>query len=98
MMTSTQSDQAPTDICWCCGSRFAEAELVRLGEHPEVAICLGCARFLHRRAQERFDENSTGLPVRIRRIVGAARGAIVARGWHDRRFIGRLLRRIDRYL
>jgi hypothetical protein len=28
--------------CYCCGASFPEADLVRLGAHPEVTICPGC--------------------------------------------------------
>ena len=33
--------------CWCCGSSQSELSVVRLGDHPEVAVCLRCAHFLH---------------------------------------------------
>jgi hypothetical protein len=43
---------APTQVerpaCWCCGSMFAEQDLTRLGIHPEVGVCAGCAQWLHR--------------------------------------------------
>ena len=35
--------------------RFTEQNLVRLGNHPEVAVCPGCAHWLHRRAHSGID-------------------------------------------
>jgi hypothetical protein len=45
------SDAAEPLECWCCGSASQEAELVRLGRHPEVGVCLRCAHFLHQQAR-----------------------------------------------
>jgi hypothetical protein len=39
--------------CWCCGSSFPEEQVVRLGQHPEVAVCLDWALFLNRRDESR---------------------------------------------
>jgi hypothetical protein len=35
--------------CWCCGDRIVHASLLRLGEHPEVGVCLRCVKVLARR-------------------------------------------------
>ena len=35
--------------CWCGHQRPAD-HVVYLGSHPDVAVCLGCAHFLHQRA------------------------------------------------
>jgi hypothetical protein len=29
--------------CWCCGQQQPPAEMIHLGNHPEVALCLRCA-------------------------------------------------------
>ena len=42
--------------CWCCGKEFDERDLVRLLAHPEVGICLDCARYAKRRASHRHSE------------------------------------------
>src|SRR3954453_3696210 len=42
--------------CWCSGQLLSEPDVLRLGEHPEAAVCLGCAHFLHQRARAREDE------------------------------------------
>ena len=56
-MTTTADPQvAGSTFCWCCGNSHSEVGLIRLGSHPEIAVCLDCARFLNRRAGERRDE------------------------------------------
>lgn len=84
--------------CWCCGSERRTEELVHLGNHPEVGVCVGCARWLHRRATELEDAGRRTMPVRLRAVVRAARNVVISRGWHRRGILGRILRRIDRYL
>lgn len=90
------TDAAPK--CWCCGKDHPEERLVRLGAHPEVGVCLDCARWLHRRARRREDENRTGLAPRIRAGIDTVRASVICRGWHRRGVLGALLRRIDRHL
>jgi hypothetical protein len=48
MTVAPEAVQASTPACWCCGAEFEERDLVRLGSHPEVGVCFGCARFLQR--------------------------------------------------
>jgi hypothetical protein len=90
--------QVSTPTCWCCGAEFDERDLVRLGSHPEVAVCFGCARFLQRRAAEREEELGLSRRSRVRAAARRVRGWVIARGWHNRPVIGRMLRRIDRHL
>jgi hypothetical protein len=82
-------------VCWCCGQRRVEPDVVRLGEHPEVAVCLGCAHFVHQRARAREDAARPSLATRARDLLRAARGFVIRRGWHNRPVIGPLLRRLD---
>jgi hypothetical protein len=98
MSVAPEAVQASTPVCWCCAREFDERDLVRLGSHPEVGVCFGCARFLQRRAAEREDERRRFSVIRIRAVVRGVRGWVIARGWHDRPVAGRLLRRIDRHL
>ena len=63
--------------CWCCGKRYAEPDVVRLGEHPEVAVCLGCAHFLHQRARAREDAARPSLATRARDVLRTARGLVI---------------------
>ena len=98
MSEAPEAVQTSTPVCWCCGSRYDESDLVRLGSHPEVGVCFGCARFLQRQAAERLDERGQPAGARIRGGVRRARGWVIQRGWHDRPVIGGLLRRLDRHL
>jgi hypothetical protein len=93
-----ESSQAPVPVCWCCGNQFDERDLLRLGTHPEVEVCFGCARYLQRRAAEREDERRASVGVRVRSGVRGARDWVIRRGLHRRPVLGRVLRRIDRHL
>jgi hypothetical protein len=84
--------------CWCCGRDFAEAELVRLGQHPEVGVCLACAGWLRRHAVQRRDEQQPSPMARVRSGVRAVRNWVIGKGWHERGRLGALLRWIDRQL
>ena len=93
-----QQDAPTSPRCWCCGQAYPEADLVRLGQHPEVGVCARCAHWLHRRAQERIDEHQPGPAAWARGGVRRVRAAVMHRGWHDRPLVGPLLRWIDRHL
>jgi hypothetical protein len=88
----------PQGQCWCCGQSHDEAELTRLGNHPEVAVCERCARWLHRRAQAPTDAGSGSWQARTRRAMGWARSGVMRLRLHQRPVIGSLLRRLDRHL
>lgn len=89
---------APPSPCWCCGSSYPDDELVHLGQHPEVAVCLGCTRWLRRRATRRLDDRNPSVRGRFRAGVAWVRSGVMKRGWHERGLLGALLRRIDRHL
>lgn len=97
---TTPARQKPTTPtgCWCCGGDFPEDELVRLGEHPEVGLCLSCANWVKRRAVARHHEQHPSLPGHLRSGVHVVRNKVIEHGWHERGRFGALLRRIDRYL
>jgi hypothetical protein len=84
--------------CWCCGRRTREPDVVRLGNHPEVAVCLDCAHFLHQRARARQDELRPSPGARVRDALRSARAMVIRQGWHERPVIGPLLRRLGRHL
>jgi hypothetical protein len=84
--------------CWCCGRPQSPEDVVHLGVHPEVSVCLGCAHFLHQRARAREDALRPTPASRVRDVVRAARGQVVARRWHESRLIGPGLRRLGRWL
>jgi hypothetical protein len=71
---------------------------VRLGEHPEVHLCLGCAHFVHQQAWEIEDEEKAGPASVLRERVRALRALVIRRGWHDNRFVGGRLRWLGKHL
>ncbi|TDW94499.1 hypothetical protein EV137_1812 [Kribbella pratensis] len=98
MTVAPESVQQSTPVCWCCAREFDDRDLVRLGAHPEVGVCLGCARFLQRRAEEREDQLHPSRGTRLRGMVRSARKWVIGHRWHELPVIGGLLRRIDRRL
>ena len=96
MTTAAETARREDSVaCWCCGGRYPERQVVRLGSHPEVAVCAGCARYLNRRATEH--EPSSAAVQRVRGVARATRRAVMERGWHEKPVIGRALRWVDRH-
>lgn len=89
-------EQQPS--CWCCGTPFEDSELTRLGEHPEVGVCAGCAHWLYRRARLGADRHRRAPTAVLRRGVHRTRGAVIRLGAPDWPVLGPLLRRLDRHL
>src|SRR4029079_683376 len=58
-------------VCWCCGQSWPESGVVRLGSHPEVAVCLRCAHFLHQQARGREDAARPSPATRVRDVLRA---------------------------
>jgi len=81
--------------CWCCGNSYPENDLVHLGEHPEVAVCAACARYLNRRSRA---ATSTATSRRLYVTAQKVRDAVTARGWHEHPKIGPSLTWIDRHV
>jgi hypothetical protein len=98
MSAAARHDPAPPLGCWCCGRPFQEEQLVRLGEHPEVGLCLQCAIWVKRRAVARHHKQHPTVLGRRRTGIDAVRDRVIERGWHERGRLGALLRGIDRYL
>ncbi|MGH3823192.1 MAG: hypothetical protein ACRDRA_10220 [Pseudonocardiaceae bacterium] len=84
--------------CWCCGKIFGEDKLVRLGEHPEVGVCLQCATWLKRRAIAHHHKQHPSPSGRLLSAIDTVRNKVIKRGWHDHPRLGPLLRGINRYL
>ena len=63
---ATQREAGGPSICWCCGAIEDTSRLVRLGNHPEVAVCVRCAHALSKWAWEIEDRSRTGIAVRAR--------------------------------
>lgn len=84
--------------CWCCDREFAESDVVRLGAHPEVSLCLDCGRFLKRRvAAQRHEQRWTPIGA-VRGVVELSRAWVIEHGWHQRGLSGAFLRGLDRFL
>lgn len=97
--SAVEHEQAEQPRCWCCGNLFVDSELTRLGNHPEVGVCAGCARWLHRRAGSGVDARLRQAPgAWVRRAVGVVRGRVIRSGAPDSPLLGPLLRRLDRHL
>jgi hypothetical protein len=91
----TAIGQTGESSCWCCGRASSDDALVRLGNHPEVGICINCVHFLRRRAR---DLQATVTRQRLRGAAESIRGKVIARGWHQRPGIGPALRRLNRHI
>lgn len=78
--------------CWCCAGTGPEAGVVRLGGHPEVAVCLRCAHFLHQQAGGREDAAHPSPAARVRDGLRAGRRQVMRHGWHQKPVIGPVLR------
>jgi hypothetical protein len=98
MTVQPEPESASGTRCWCCGTEYPETQLVRLGQRPEVGVCLRCTRWLQRRAVQRYDEQHPSPTARLRSRVRAVRAVVITRGWHERGMLGALLRWIDRHL
>jgi hypothetical protein len=83
--------------CWCCGNSLTLGQVVNLGNHPEVELCLRCAHFLHRQANAREDAMRPSPAARVRDRLRAARNGVVQRQWHQKPIIGRPLRWLGRH-
>jgi hypothetical protein len=84
--------------CWCCGQLRPESDVVRLGAHPEAAVCLRCAHFLHQQARGREDAASPSPAARVRDGLRAGRRLVMRRGWHQAPVLGPVLRWLGRRL
>lgn len=72
--------------------------MVHLGNHPEVALCLACARWTAKRAWEIEDSGRAGTAARVRGHLRAARAGVIRRGWHRNRVLSAPLKWLGRRL
>src|SRR5258705_11516381 len=93
--TGTAVGQTDEGQCWWCGLVSSDDALVRLGNHPEVGICISCVHFLRRRAR---DHQATVVRQTLRGAAETVRGQVMARGWHERPVIGPALQWLNRHL
>lgn len=94
---AVEHDQLGRPLCWCCGGTFDESDLVRLGQHPEVAVCARCARWLNRRARAGSPVGRSPVALTTR-VADAGRRAVLRHGIQHWPLAGRLLRRLDQHL
>lgn len=96
--TAIEDEQSPgPSQCWCCSAIADPAQLVHLGNHPEVAVCTRCAHALSKWAWEIEDQARTGLAVRARDRFRRLRKHVVRHDLHNNRLIGRPLRWLGRF-
>jgi hypothetical protein len=79
-------------VCWCCGQPATESAVVRLGGHPEVAVCWRCAHSLHQQARGREDAARPSPVGRVRDGLREGRRLVMRHGWQHTPGIGRVLR------
>ena len=84
--------------CWCCGKQVRHDLTVRLGNHPEVAVCLGCAHYLHRQAWSREDSRRRSIGSALRNGLRSGRGVVLQRRWHEKAVVGDGLRWLGRHM
>lgn len=91
-------DPPPPGQCWCCGSIEDPDGMVRLGNHPEVALCRACARWAAKEAWKVEDRDKTGVLVIMRERFRHLRRRVTDRNWHRRPVLGRPLRWLGKHL
>ena len=96
--TAVQDENSRQSECWCCGQRALSGQMVHLGNHPEVALSLRCARFVAHQAGEIEDRQRVGPAVLAREVVRRVRSGVVEHGWHDKPIVGPGLRWLGRHL
>jgi len=84
--------------CWCCDTSDSPDRMVRLGNHPEVHLCLQCPHYVHQQAWEIEDEGKRGPAALVREGVRNLRAEVIRRGWHRNRLVGDKLRWLGKYL
>ena len=91
-MPVTHDESADRRSCWCCGREQKTEELVRLGHHPEVEVCLRCAHFLHQQARRREDALTRAPAARGRDGLRALRDLALRHNLQRKPLIGPILR------
>lgn len=93
-----ESADDSTSQCWCCGAIEDPARLVRLGNHPEVALCVRCAHAVNKWAWEIEDRAKSGTLSIARGRLRALRREVIRRGWHKSSLVGGPIRWIGKRL
>lgn len=96
--TAVDRQDDGTVQCWCCDLTDAPDRMVRLGNHPEVHLCLRCAHFVHQQAWRIEDSGKQGPAAYTRGRLRELRAEVMRRGWHRNRIVGARLRWLGKYL
>jgi hypothetical protein len=98
ILTAIDSQDDGNVQCWCCGTTDAASQMVQLGDHPEVNLCVGCAHYVHQQAWQLEDEGKRGPAAFTRDRLRNLRAEAMRRGWHHNKMIGGRLRWLGKYL
>ena len=96
--SAVEDEELNSSQCWCCGAMDDPVRMVHLGSHPEVALCLRCARWASKQAWEIEDQGRTGTLVRARDRLRAARRSVVEHGWQNSGWFGGPIRWLGKRL
>jgi hypothetical protein len=96
--TVVDDAEASPSRCWCCGTVDDPTRLVRLGNHPEVGLCVRCAHSVSKWAWEIEDQAKTGPLAKARHWFRALRRYVIRRGWHKSSLLGGPIRWIGKRL
>jgi hypothetical protein len=72
--------------------------MVHLGNHPEVALCVRCAHFVHKQAWKIEDGTRAGALAGARDAFRRVRREVVRRGWQHSSLFGPALRWLGKHL
>lgn len=92
------SDGGRRSECWCCGTIDDPEQMVHLGNHPEVGLCIRCVYWLRHKAREVEDLSKTGWLVRVRDKIRRVRSTVIERDLHRHPVFGPPLRWLGRRL
>jgi hypothetical protein len=93
-----EDDAQGTWRCWCCGAITQPDRTIRLGNHPEVMLCVRCGYWAGKQAWEFDDRDKTGPAVMVRAGFRKVRRTVVDHGWHQSALIGKPVRWLGRHL
>lgn len=96
--TASDAQQDAGSQCWCCGTVGDPLRMIRLGDHPEVQLCVRCARWAAKQAWEIEDRARTGPLVIARDRARLLRRRVIEHGWQHNRLLGGAVRWLGRRL
>lgn len=88
MTTTNPGREDGQQLCWCCGRKFPEVGILRLGARPEAGICVNCTISLRTRARERTADNQGAWSRWQAQALRRGRETIMHHHWHERPVLG----------